>query len=83
VFSWAAGVVDKGHWVPDFFLRQASEQYKTCSQFLAQDLRHVIARAQTVQSLLGKCCLLPLNTDFICGCLLEFSQLVCPTSGPK
>jgi hypothetical protein len=54
-----------GEFPGDFFFRHASEQYKTCAQFLAQDLRQVISRAHTVQSLLGKCCLLPLKDDFM------------------
>jgi hypothetical protein len=49
-----------------FFLsRQASEQYKTESQFFAQDLRQVMLRLQTAQSLLGSDCLLPLKLVFI------------------
>lgn len=58
-------MVHNGHLGAVFFLRQASEQYKTCAQFLAQDLRQVISRAQTLQSLEGKFCLLPLN-DWAC-----------------
>jgi hypothetical protein len=42
-------------------LRQASEQYFTSSQFLAQLLRHVMARPQAVQGLLGRADLLPLK----------------------
>jgi len=45
---------DKLGYLADFFLRHASEQYKTLSQFLAQDLRHVMARPQAAQGLLGK-----------------------------
>ena len=60
-------MVHNGHGVADFFLRHASEQYKTCAQFLAQDLRQVISRAQTMQSLEGKFCLLPLND---CACFI-------------
>jgi hypothetical protein len=44
-----------------FFLRQASEQYNTCSQFLAQALRQVMSRPHALQGLLGKLCLLPLK----------------------
>lgn len=44
--------------------RQASEQYLTDSQFLAQDLRQVISLPQLTHSLLGKNDLLPLNPDF-------------------
>jgi hypothetical protein len=44
--------------------RQASEQYLTDSQFLAQDFRQVISLPQLTQSLLGKKDLLPLNPDF-------------------
>jgi hypothetical protein len=43
----------------NFFVRQASEQYFTLSQFLAQALRQVISRPQTVQGLLGRKLLLP------------------------
>lgn len=43
-----------------FFLH-FSLQYLTSSQFLAQDLRHVISRAQATQILLGNWILLPLN----------------------
>jgi hypothetical protein len=42
-------------------LRQASEQYLTSAQFLAQLLRHVISRPHWVQGLLGKAVLLPLK----------------------
>jgi hypothetical protein len=41
--------------------RQASEQYFTSAQFLAQLLRQVISRPQTTQILLGSAALLPLN----------------------
>jgi hypothetical protein len=44
-----------------FFARQASEQYFTSSQFLAQLLRQVIALPQVWQVLLGSDDLLPLN----------------------
>jgi hypothetical protein len=50
----------------EFFLpRQASEQYSTESQFLAQALRQVMLRPHKAQSLLGSDCLLPLKPDFI------------------
>jgi hypothetical protein len=39
---------------PDLPRLQASEQYFTSSQFLAQALRQVISLPQTVQGLLGK-----------------------------
>jgi uncharacterized protein (TIGR03643 family) len=42
-------------------LRQASEQYFTSSQFLAQLLRHTISRPHTLHTLLGKLALLPLK----------------------
>jgi hypothetical protein len=48
----------------DLFCRQASEQYLTDSQFLAQDLRQVISLPQVTHNLLGKKDLLPLNPDF-------------------
>jgi len=34
--------------------RQASEQYLTCSQFLAHRLRQVIGRPQRAQDLVGR-----------------------------
>lgn len=40
-------------------VRQASEQYFTSSQFLAQDFRQVIVRPHMLQSLLGRKLLLP------------------------
>jgi len=49
-----------GDWALDDFL-QRSEQYLMASQFLAQDLRHVIFKPQHAHILLGKCALLPLN----------------------
>ncbi len=42
--------------------RQASEQYLTCSQFLAQALRQLMGRPQTAQGLLGRWALLPLKS---------------------
>ena len=65
-------MVHNGHGVANFFLRQASEQYKTCAQFLAHDLRQVITRAQTLHSLEGKFCLLPLND---CACFMRHSHV--------
>ena len=47
--------------LPCFLARHASEQYLTSSQFLAQLLRHVISRPQTMQVLLGSDALLPLK----------------------
>jgi hypothetical protein len=41
--------------------RQASEQYSTLSQFLAQAFRQLMVLAHTLQGLLGKKDLLPLN----------------------
>ena len=46
---------------PCFLPRHASEQYLTSSQFLAQLLRQVISRPQTMQILLGSDALLPLK----------------------
>ena len=46
-----------------FLARQASEQYFTSAQFLAQLLRQVISRPQVTQILLGKLALLPLKPD--------------------
>jgi hypothetical protein len=43
--------------------RQRSLQYNTLSQFLAQLLRQVMVRPQTVQGFSGKCCLLPLKPE--------------------
>ena len=48
-----------------FLARQASEQYSTDSQFLAQALRQVMVRPHTAQSLLGRDCLLPLKSFFM------------------
>jgi len=42
-----------------FDFRQASEQYFTSSQFLAQDFRQVMGRPQALQGLLGRKLLLP------------------------
>ena len=54
-----------------FFLRQASEQYKTWSQFFSHALRHVMVRPHTVQGLLGSERLLPLNVvDMLSGFLI-------------
>ena len=47
----------------DFLARQASEQYFTASQFLAQLFRQVISRPHATQSLLGKAALFPLKPD--------------------
>lgn len=44
-----------------FFARQASEQYFTSAQFLAQLLRQVISRPQVTHILLGSDDLLPLK----------------------
>ena len=41
--------------------RQASEQYFTSAQFLAQLLRQTMSRPQTKQGLLGSAALLPLK----------------------
>ena len=57
------------------FLRHASEQYNTCSQFLDQVLRHVMSRPQVLEGLLGKLCLLPLNV-FFCGTVWVFQVQV-------
>ena len=59
--------MDVGHGVflSAFLARQASEQYSTESQFLAQALRQVMVRPQTAHSLLGRDCLLPLKSFFI------------------
>jgi hypothetical protein len=48
-----------------FLARQASEQYNTDSQFLAQALRHVMVRPHIAQGLLGRDCLLPLKSFFM------------------
>lgn len=57
-----------------FFVRQASEQYFTSAQFLAQLLRQVISRPQVTQILLGKPALFPLKPDrggMACEVLVE------------
>jgi hypothetical protein len=63
------GRVGAGFFHADFLLtflaRQASEQYNTDSQFLAQALRHVMVRPHTAHSLLGRFCLLPLKSFFM------------------
>ena len=46
---------------PFFWARHASEQYLMSPQFLAQLLRQVISRPQTMQILLGSAALLPLK----------------------
>jgi hypothetical protein len=43
------------------FLRQASEQYFTSSQFLAQAFRHTVLKPHRAQILLGRLLLLPLK----------------------
>ena len=48
-----------------FLLRQASEQYFTSSQFLAQLFRQVISRPHVTQILLGRPALLPLNPECV------------------
>jgi hypothetical protein len=48
-----------------FFFRQASEQYLTDSQFLAQDFLQVISFLQTMQILLERELLFPLNDKFV------------------
>ena len=45
----------------DLSARQRSLQYRTLSQFLAQLLRHTMARPQTAHGFCGKLCLFPLN----------------------
>ena len=47
--------------LPFFRARQASEQYFTSAQFLAQLLRQTMSRPQTWQGLLGSPALLPLK----------------------
>ena len=46
-----------------FKRRQASEQYFTSSQVRAQRRRHVMARPQASQGLLGSAALLPRNAE--------------------
>jgi hypothetical protein len=48
-----------------FLFLQASEQYFTDSQFLAQDFLQVISFLHVTQILVGKKLLLPLNDSFI------------------
>ncbi len=60
--------------------RQASEQYSTLSQFLAQALRQLMGLAHTAQGLLGKKDLLPLNpvsAGFFCFMDGSVRKLVC------
>ena len=47
-----------------FLARHLSEQKRTESQFLDQDLRQVMVRPQAAHSLLGRNCLLPLKPFF-------------------
>jgi hypothetical protein len=47
---------------PGFFVRQASEQYLTSSQFFAQRLRQTISRPHAKQILRGSAALLPLKS---------------------
>jgi hypothetical protein len=54
-----------GFFLRDLCARQASEQYKTLSQFLAHAFRQVMVRLQTAQGLLGRYCLLPLKSFFM------------------
>jgi hypothetical protein len=49
----------------DLSARQRSLQYSTWSQFLAQLLRHAMARPQTAQGFCGKSCLFPLNPEVL------------------
>jgi len=56
----------------DFLERQASEQYFTSSQFLAQDLRQVISLPQTTQVLLGRNDLFPLKPNFSARAILTY-----------
>jgi hypothetical protein len=62
-------------------LRQASEQYLTSLQFLAQLLRHVITRPHTLQSLLGRADLLPLKLLVCVANLPTYCLLGCALSG--
>jgi acetoin utilization deacetylase AcuC-like enzyme len=57
-----------------FLERQASEQYFTSSQFLAQDLRQVISLPQTTQVLLGRNDLFPLKPNFSARAILTYSK---------
>lgn len=56
-----------------FLARQASEQYFTSAQFLAQLLRHVISRPQATQGLLGNAALLPLKPISVEGVVVMVS----------
>ncbi len=58
---WLHGDKSCPYPICDFLLLQESEQYLTDSQFLAQDFLQVISFLQTIQILLGKELLLPLN----------------------
>jgi hypothetical protein len=48
---------------------QRSLQYSTLSQFLAQLLRQLMARPQTVQGFWGKSCLFPLKPEGLGMCV--------------
>jgi hypothetical protein len=69
-FSISTGLVP-------FLLRwHLSEQYKTFSQFLAQDFLQVMVFEHVLQIFSGKCCLLPLKDAFMVKkrLVLKFSQ---------
>lgn len=58
-----------------FFARQASEQYFTSAQFLAQLLRQVMSRPHVTQILLGSDDLLPLKLIWL-RCPVKLVQSV-------
>jgi hypothetical protein len=49
----------------DLLARQRSLQYKTLPQFLAQLLRHTMARPQTAHGFWGNACLFPLKPEVL------------------
>ncbi len=59
----------------DLLARQRSLQYKTLSQFLAQLLRHTIARPQTAHGFWGNACLFPLKPDVLGMLFLQWAGL--------
>ena len=59
--SWEGDVQDEVLAALDLPTLQRSLQYNTLSQFLAQLLRHTMARPHTAHGFCGKLCLFPLN----------------------
>ena len=70
-------------WVLGAFLRQASEQYLTDSQFLAHDFLQVISFLQTTQVLLGRKLLFPLKASPINAPRVRLSERGSDLHGPQ